>query len=445
MIENSRIGCVALVLACGVACAEDVPGVAPTQGRLHFPLGMTQTDDGAYLVVASSNFDQRYNAGSLTAFSVERLAALVPAAGAEPVFVPDFGDAITGFAKVPPFSSDALYARGSVFVTSRGKNRVTRVDVDANGALSCVAAGEEAIKALDCSESYSVRTYFDDPYALVYAPGLGAEGTIAVGHLVPGGVAGAPFGRLTILDLATFSSRATRASGTEPLPTEDQAPAVNIFGLVGMSGPAFLPGPALGRPLGSFIATSGVVSDEQSREIEVATSPRLATFGVTESGTGFGVEIGSVIDLARVLDATETRGVVVDEVGGRVFASVRFDAIGDSQNGAIAVASVGDTALSLRPVMRLGEELQRPYLYRTPAGRTLLYVGDIRTDQIFVVDASSDVPVHVHTIEARVARMDGDQITLRRFFDAPTHMAFTTEFIRTIVFSSHGSVRASSR
>jgi DNA-binding beta-propeller fold protein YncE len=74
--------CVLAVLAiCASACNLDNPGFTPPPGRITYPisLALSAQDGGAprYLYVANSNFDLRYNAGSVHAYDLDELQRLL--------------------------------------------------------------------------------------------------------------------------------------------------------------------------------------------------------------------------------------------------------------------------------------------------------------------------------------------------------------------------------
>lgn len=70
----------ALVTACAaVSCAHDLEGQPPPERSFYHPIGLAATSDQATVFVVNSNFDQRYNAGWLTAISIDSLLAEIDA------------------------------------------------------------------------------------------------------------------------------------------------------------------------------------------------------------------------------------------------------------------------------------------------------------------------------------------------------------------------------
>jgi DNA-binding beta-propeller fold protein YncE len=70
---------VAVLTICASACNLDNPGFSPPRGRITYPIGLalstetTAQGEPRYLYVANSNFDLRYNAGSVHAYDLQEL------------------------------------------------------------------------------------------------------------------------------------------------------------------------------------------------------------------------------------------------------------------------------------------------------------------------------------------------------------------------------------
>ena len=56
----------------------DTSGVTPPKDTLFFPVGLSMTEEDDYLLVANSNFDLRYNGGTLVAIDLARFAPKDP-------------------------------------------------------------------------------------------------------------------------------------------------------------------------------------------------------------------------------------------------------------------------------------------------------------------------------------------------------------------------------
>ncbi len=63
--------CCALLLAAG--CNLDNPGIKPPEGKIAYPVALALSEDQNYLYVVNSNFDLRYNAGSVHSYSLDKL------------------------------------------------------------------------------------------------------------------------------------------------------------------------------------------------------------------------------------------------------------------------------------------------------------------------------------------------------------------------------------
>lgn len=69
----------ALVLGCALSgCYSAGDGIEPPHGRAYFPVGLAITQGAAHLVVANSDFDLQYNAGTLSVLDLDRVRAFVP-------------------------------------------------------------------------------------------------------------------------------------------------------------------------------------------------------------------------------------------------------------------------------------------------------------------------------------------------------------------------------
>jgi DNA-binding beta-propeller fold protein YncE len=63
------------------ACLPDTVGQDPPPDQLIYPLGLTITAEDKYLLVANSNFDLKYNAGTLTTISLNNLQNVIDSGG----------------------------------------------------------------------------------------------------------------------------------------------------------------------------------------------------------------------------------------------------------------------------------------------------------------------------------------------------------------------------
>ncbi len=63
--------CCALLLAAG--CNLDNPGIAPPVGKIAYPVALALSEDNEFLYVVNSNFDLRYNAGSVHSYNLDEL------------------------------------------------------------------------------------------------------------------------------------------------------------------------------------------------------------------------------------------------------------------------------------------------------------------------------------------------------------------------------------
>jgi len=185
-----------LPAACGLlAGCLDSKGIDPPVDRFFFPTGMARTAGGRYLLVANSNFDLRYNAGTVVAVDLARVdAAIAECSGCcrqardEASFLRTEATVVVG-SQV----TDLAVAPGGerAYATVRGNASLTWIDLDeaaadGPGLLTCFDAFSDARR---CDGRHEVIRTGDlwvpaEPYAL-----LVLEDWVLTGHVDSGDVA----------------------------------------------------------------------------------------------------------------------------------------------------------------------------------------------------------------------------------------------------------------
>lgn len=176
MAARTRTLSLALLLLAG-GCHDAVPVVPPPLDRFYFPTsialrhpgGCTAGDTGCtQLLVASSNFDLRYdptNGGTVLAVDVDPAP---PASGAAAAVLPVLGSAQVGSFTGELAVLDDETCKGwetpsraaQVLVTSRSQRALYRLDLSPGGALDCGAACKVPLD-----------TTLADPYGVTVACG----------------------------------------------------------------------------------------------------------------------------------------------------------------------------------------------------------------------------------------------------------------------------------
>ncbi len=147
------------VLCALSACALDSNGTSPVEGEFYYPaeLATAPAEEGdapPYLFVSNENFDLRYNSGTVISFDLDAVSAAARAC-TEPtpceLKPADFrrGEVRTGsFAGGLEVSSrgDRLYA------PFRSAGGLTRIDIGADGSLSC---SESNATFAECDDEHS--------------------------------------------------------------------------------------------------------------------------------------------------------------------------------------------------------------------------------------------------------------------------------------------------
>lgn len=424
----------ALASSLVTGCADEIPGASPPEDQVYFPTALLAQPE--HLLVVSSNFDQRYNAGRLHAFDMAQVLSRVPAPGAPVAFVETIVDA--GEAGVPGLRVDQFGSQlkltefegvQRILLPTRGRNRLAMIDYMAgSGAVLDCGVAPEGPTRFDCRDRY-VNTQAQDPFSVVVVPGL-ATPTAFVTHL-----------RSERDDNEIYLQSLTRVDlqglATYQPEQEDAAPPVQTFeftDLGGVTGAAYVPPDRLGVPSTVSLFQGNVVVVERNRTPTLT----LRAFGVGVSGGAAFLEERLVFPLGTLTSAIASRGMVFDEASDRLYVSLRFQETGDSFNAAIATVDVSGDDFELLSLTEVGEELGEPVRYQAPGGGpSLLYVPDIRRNVIWVLDVSTDAPTVVHTIEGLGEReLEGvvEQVPL---LDSPAGISFYDAGDRQLAFVSN--------
>jgi hypothetical protein len=402
------------------ACAQEVPGVTPPSDRLHFPVSVLHvpgtTPDLDRLLVASADFDQRYNAGTVVALDVARLFELAEAGRPE---APVRELPIRSLVKVRPFSGEMASLLGAdgvprVYLTARGRNRLTMMRV-VDGALDCSNPGVEVVAGLDCTSAHMIHTGSDDPFSVAAIPSASTQGVLAVGHLQPTlDASQRVVGTIALVDVATYERRLEQErSGVE---LTSPVVAVRVDGLTGVTG--IVPLPDAPGDLGPTPRLAAV-----GRDVLRASPVTVDVLRLTESAGRFGLSPSDRLSLGSTLRTVAARGLARTADGRRAYVSVRFEETGDDSNAGVAVLEVDEAGVRLISVLELGQELGAPALLEVGARRTL-YLPDIRSDEIWVVDVSTDAPLVLGKMGGRITTMGADGPVRRVLLDAPAGIAF---------------------
>ncbi|MCC7382811.1 MAG: hypothetical protein IT384_13325 [Deltaproteobacteria bacterium] len=388
-------------------CADELPGFAPPLDQLHYPMGLASIGDT--LLVVNSNFDQRYNAGSITALSLAEIAGAVAPAGETPriaaalvgvrsqVKIGNFGAELVAL----PDASDP--ASGRAFVPRRGDDALTMVELTSgslhcDGAYADGAVVEPLRPGTDCSPAHEISTGGLDPFALALIP-VGPQGpAVAISHLV----VGASSSPISIVRAATFTDRIARQSASSagaPASLDDLAASTTTSAsLFGATGIVFTGTTSLDS--GRLLLAGGDAAVQLGPVSSIAVIAREDRYELSGAET---------LSLGTLANVSTLRGVVASADGRRAYFSLRFRQASttDSQtapaifNSGIAVVAIEGSFLRLLRVLEVGEELGRPAILERDDGgpRRLLYLPDLRTGRLLLVDVSSDAPLVVGSIE----------------------------------------------
>lgn len=180
LAARTRIAALLLVFV-AAACHDAQRSVPPTMDRFYYPTGLAVRHEPAacvagssgcqsQLLVASSNFDLRYDAvtgGTLLAVDVDQALGGDPNAPSASFRA----GAVLGDARIGSFAGEVAYVDEAscagwgkspqVLVTSRAQNVLYRLDVDASGKVSC-GAGCEIPLVPTLADGYGVTVVCGD-------------------------------------------------------------------------------------------------------------------------------------------------------------------------------------------------------------------------------------------------------------------------------------------
>ena len=159
------------------ACAQENPGTKPPTDRFHFPtsVAVVETTPGlpGMLYVVSSNFDLRYNRGTVLAVDLSRFPGVPDGSVADKI------DQKNGFVKIDNFAAkNALYTPAGatsagarrMFVPTRFNQLLFALDLD-GPVINCFGtkgpvAGRDCLEAgISLVQSETIRA--EDPFGVV--------------------------------------------------------------------------------------------------------------------------------------------------------------------------------------------------------------------------------------------------------------------------------------
>src|SRR5690606_11630749 len=138
------------MLGLGAGCSLDNEGVPPERASINFPLMLTLSpapapgEPPAFLFVANSNFDLRFNAGSVQSFRLDDIADAVAECDDPPCTFEDISPFLQDEVLIGSHASGmALSPEGDrLYLAIRSDRNLTFIDVDPSGDLSCGGTGQ---------------------------------------------------------------------------------------------------------------------------------------------------------------------------------------------------------------------------------------------------------------------------------------------------------------
>lgn len=133
------------ILALATGCFNS-EGLDPPLDEIYFPIASATSRDGDFLFVANSNFDLRYNGGTVQAFDLDALDEKLGGCDDEPDCEIRLDDVLVdqGSTIIGSHVSDLVVSESGsrLYVSVRGDRDLTFIDWDPDAGLDCGGSGE---------------------------------------------------------------------------------------------------------------------------------------------------------------------------------------------------------------------------------------------------------------------------------------------------------------
>ncbi len=363
---------------CGAVSGCALDGVAPPVATLHFPTGVAVSRSApgvapAAVYVVNSNFDYRYNASSLVALDLERVAQQLAASACSestPCTIETLGPLMVPGGEVTIGSGAmdvAVSSRGDrLYVPKRTDASLAVIDVGPNGALGCGQGGPGDSRA--CSAAFQKSrhpagrevTFPADPVRVLTVPLSVIEPT-----------SGDEGDAVMVLDRAGAMLLAIDSAGVGGVPrTGTPIMTHQLAGLLG--------------------GATGLGADPQTGTLAIVSTRafEMMRVGVTlenERERSFLHNAGSVL-VRGLNDGSDARAV--EFVGERALVLSRRPAALLFFTRESALGPVG-TAMSVRSIVTLAPGASR-MVVATLRSRTYAFVTCYDARTLFVVDVEGE-------------------------------------------------------
>jgi len=395
------------------ACSFNNPGEAPPRGKIYFPTAIAIADD--HLLVANSNFDIRYNAGSLQAYDLAVLNEQVDAcledpeaAGCDcgthrPCELPDTESLLgeRGEVLIGSYASQIAFspARARIYVPTRSNGGLTYIEF-VDGVLDCGQEGRRCsashIAGVDPNEQGVAMPNHPSSIAVGDAASLGLSGGgdfVLVGDengsvslFTDSEETGAPTlahvrsGSAEVTSIATAGSYAYVA--TDSFLLRNNSSGVRVLGFADLSSQAFR-----GSYVREDLILSGFAARPPVRSLAFLPGSTTEFVAATTSSPSALVRVDIAAERQRPFEVL-TESIVSLGTGP---SKVQVGSVGTDPR-VFAFVSCFDS----REVMVVDVELGRlvsviqgatgPFSLALDTPRARLYVGDFRSSTVRIVD-----------------------------------------------------------
>lgn len=311
-----------LAFAAMLGCYNSGEGADPDDRRPYFPTGIALSPSGRWLFLANSNFDLAFNAGTLQAYSVDKIrAAMTACRGGNGACSPDPSGFVGAAVRIGAFAADmraivrrdaagnAIANGGRLLLPVRGDASLTTIDWDESGdqiTLRCTTGAAPGTFGTRCSPEWR----------------LGTEAAKSARNIV---LEGEPFGVAVPEHWPADAGDEPRRSGGIAAVVHQQTGNVSLF--VQVAADSSPPQGKLAHILGNLAAGgTGIAALDIVKDGE-RFIPRFLVTNRTQSNVLIvqyfpdpkiergGLVLSEVVPIQPQASGFDTRGVVVDPPG----------------------------------------------------------------------------------------------------------------------------------
>lgn len=389
-----------------VGCLPEVSGVDPPMDELIFPVGLAMAPSGK-LLVANSNFDLKYNAGTLQAMDVSALDEAPGEFGPNQryFYIDETSLALPEQTiRIGAFASDLELtpSKKRALIPVRGKRAVLIIDVDRGGKVISCGQGEDR----ECDEAHRVESNGDvslpiEPYEVASFEYVRFDEALGKNEITTFGVTS----HLAGGDVSLFVVGQRQEDPDDPTQVVE---TLNVPWLLRVADDVVSGASGIAaNPKNNEIYVSG--RRDSMRSVSILKLLTDAQNGPTTNNPYFSrtgrIELGE-----SLYSGTDARGIVVDEKGERAYlvtrspqALVALDLKTRQVTDMVSVGAEPSTVALLEGVDEQGQRFSYAFV--------LCFLAD----KVFVIDTALMQLVAVRTTGAGPQAIAFDEERKRAF------------------------------